>query len=102
MLLLASAQAIAFIDRVNFAVVAPQLISDYGYTPTQVGVLLSIFNWAFMLSLLAAGPLVDRIRPRRAFPIGVGGWSMATGLCSLRRPFSHWAFYAPLLASANR
>ncbi|NIW24589.1 MAG: hypothetical protein GWN29_08520, partial [Gammaproteobacteria bacterium] len=54
LLLLASAQAIAYIDRVNFAVVAPQLISDYGYTPTQVGVLLSIFNWAFMLSLLAA------------------------------------------------
>jgi sugar phosphate permease len=49
LLLLASVQAIAFIDRVNFAVVAPQLITDYGYTPTQVGVLLSTFNWAFTL-----------------------------------------------------
>jgi len=88
LLLLASSQAIAFIDRVNLAVVAPQLISDYGYTPAQVGVLLSIFNWAFMLSLLAAGPLADRIRPKRAFPIGVGGWSLATGLCSLTQAFA--------------
>ena len=44
LLLLASSQAIAYIDRVNFAVVAPHLIKVYQYTPAQVGVLLSIFN----------------------------------------------------------
>jgi MFS family permease len=87
LLLLASSQAIAYIDRVNLAVVAPELISDYGYTPAEVGVLLSTFNWAFTLSLLAAGPLADRIRPPRAFPIGVSGWSLATGLCSLTQSF---------------
>ncbi len=97
LLLLASVQAIAFIDRVNFAVVAPQLITDYGYTPTQVGVLLSTFNWAFTLSLLAAGPLVDRIRPRRSFPIGVGGWSLATGLCSLTQVFAPLAVLRALV-----
>ncbi|MBF8299856.1 MAG: hypothetical protein HW394_226 [Acidobacteria bacterium] len=92
LLLLASSQAIAYIDRVNFAVVAPHLITDYGYTPTQVGVLLSIFNWAFTLSLLAAGPLADWIRPRRSFPVGVGAWSLATALCSVTTSFT------PLLA----
>ena len=40
--LLASAQAIAYIDRVNIAVVGPQLIKVYHYTPAQVGLLLSI------------------------------------------------------------
>ena len=49
LLLLASSQAIAYIDRVNFAVVAPDLIKVHHYTPAQVGVLLSIFNWAFTL-----------------------------------------------------
>jgi len=92
LLLLASSQAIAYIDRVNFAVVGPHLIKVYDYTPTQVGVLLSIFNWAFTASLLVAGPLADWIRPRRSFPIGVGAWSLATALCSLTRSF------APLLA----
>src|SRR5207237_6833080 len=81
LLLLASAQVIAFVDRVNFAVIGPQLISVHHYTPGQVGFLLSVFNWAYTLSLLAAGPLIDRIRPARAFPTGVGSWSLATALC---------------------
>ena len=85
LLLLASCQAIAYIDRVNFAVVGPHMIKEYGYTAAQVGVLLSVFNWAFTLSLLAAGPLADRIRPHRSFPIGVGAWSLATVLCSVTR-----------------
>lgn len=88
LLLLASCQAIAYIDRVNFAVVGPHLITDYGYTAAQVGVLLSIFNWAFTLSLLAAGPLADRIRPRRSLPIGVGAWSFATAACSFTTSFT--------------
>ena len=92
LLLLASSQAIAYIDRVNFAVVGPHLIKVYDYTPTQVGVLLSTFNWAFTLSLLVAGPLADWIRPRRSFPVGVAAWSLATALCSLSKSF------APLLA----
>jgi len=92
LLLLASVQAIAYIDRVNFAVVGPHLIKVYDYTPTQVGVLLSSFNWAYTLSLLVAGPLADWIRPHRSFPIGVGAWSLATALCSVTTSF------APLLA----
>jgi MFS family permease len=88
LLLLAGSQAIAYIDRVNFAVVGPHLIKVYDYTPTQVGVLLSAFNWAFTFSLLVAGPLTDWIRPRRSYPVGVGFWSLATALCSLTKSFT--------------
>jgi MFS family permease len=97
LLLLASSQAIAYIDRVNFAVVAPHLIKVYHYTPAQVGVLLSIFNWAFTVSLLAAGPLTDWIRPRRAYPAGVGFWSLATALCSLTMSFAPLAVLRALV-----
>ena len=92
LLLLASSQVIAYIDRVNFAVVGPQLISIHQYTPGQVGLLLSVFNWAYTLSLLAAGPLTDRLRPARAFPAGVGSWSLATALCSVTQSFTPLAF----------
>ncbi len=95
--LLAGSQAIAYIDRVNFAVVGPQLIKVYHYTPGQVGVLLSIFNWAFTFSLLAAGPLTDVIRPRRSYPLGVGTWSLATALCSLTKAFAPLAGFLALL-----
>ena len=97
LLLLASSQAIAYIDRVNFAVVGPQLIREYHYTPAQVGLLLSIFNWAFTFSLLAAGPLTDRIRPRLSYPLGVATWSFATALCSLTKAFAPLAAFLALL-----
>ena len=95
--LLASSQAIAYIDRVNFAVVGPELIRVYHYTPAQVGLLLSTFNWAFTCSLLAAGPLTDRIRPRRSYPLGVGIWSLATTLCSLTKSFAPLSGFLALL-----
>lgn len=79
--LLAASQAIAYIDRVNLAVAAPVFIRQYHYNPATVGLLLSMFNWAFTLSLLAAGPFVDWIRARIAFPLGVVIWSLGTVLC---------------------
>src|SRR6185312_13290631 len=75
----------------------PQLIKLYHYTPAQVGLLQSIFNWAFTASLLAAGPLTDRIRPRRSYPLGVGTWSLATALCSLTKAFAPLAGFLALL-----
>ncbi len=96
--LLASSQAIAYIDRVNIAVVGPQLIKVYHYTPAQVGLLQSIFSWAYTFSLLAAGPLIDRIWPRRAYPLGVGTWSLATALqCSVTKAFAPLAGFLTLL-----
>src|SRR3954463_16231269 len=95
--LLACSQAIAYIDRVNFAVIGPHLIKVYHYTPAQIGLLLSIFNWAFTFSLLAAGPLTDRIRPRRSYPLGVGTWSVATALCSVTKVFAPLAGFLALL-----
>ena len=57
LLLLASSQAIAYIDRVAFAVVGPaELVKNQHYTTGQLGLLLSIFNWTFTVSLLLAGP----------------------------------------------
>jgi len=97
LLLLASSQAIAYIDRVNFAVVGPQLIQVYHYTPAEVGVLLSIFNWAFTFSLLLAGPFTDWVRPRLSYPLGVGMWSLATALCSLTKSFVPLAVFLAFL-----
>ena len=89
MLLLAASQAIAYIDRVNLSVAGPEeLIKVQGYTPTDLGFLLSVFNWAFTVSLLLAGPFADWARPRLSFPLGVGVWSFATALCSVTTAFA--------------
>ena len=98
LLLLASSQAIAYIDRVAFAVVGPaELVKNQHYTTGQLGLLLSIFNWTFTVSLLLAGPFTDWLRPRLSFPMGVGVWSLATGLCSTTKIFAPLAAFLALL-----
>jgi MFS family permease len=94
MLLLAASQAIAYIDRVNLSVAGPEeLVRVQGYTPTELGFLLSVFNWAFTASLLLAGPFADWARPRISFPLGVGLWSLATALCSVTTAFAPLAAF---------
>lgn len=79
--LLSAAQVIAYISRVNMSVVAPLLIKQYHYTPATIGVLFSMFSWAYTFALLPSGPFVDWVRARIGYPIGVGLWSVGTVLC---------------------
>lgn len=81
LILLALSQAIAFIDRVNLSVVVPRLVKHYHYTPTSAGLLMSIFNFSYLIAILFAGPLTDRIKPKRAYPLALAIWSAATALC---------------------
>jgi len=47
--------------------------------------------------MLAAGPFVDRVRARIAYPLGVFIWSTATILCGTTVRFSHLAVFRGLL-----
>lgn len=110
LILLTCSQALAYIDRVNLSVVGPELIRLHNYTPALLGVLFSLFNWAFTLSLLVAGPFTDWVRPRIAFPLGVGIWSVATVLCGVTSLFTPLAVFrafvgvgeAPMIPSGSR
>ncbi len=86
-LLLCSLQAIAYIDRVNFSVVGPQLVEAGVFTNRDLGILFACFSWAFTGSLLLAGPFTDWVRPRRSLALGIGTWSFATGLCGITTAF---------------
>jgi MFS family permease len=93
MLLLAAVQAIAYIDRVNLSVAGNQLVGEGVFTNGQLGILLWCFNIAFTLSLLLAGPFTDWARPQRSLPLGVGVWSLATGLCAFVTSFVPLAIF---------
>ncbi len=86
-LLLSSLQAIAYIDRVNFSVAGPQLVASGVLTNENLGILFGCFSWAFTASLLLAGPFTDWARPRRSLSLGMGTWSLATGLCGITTAF---------------
>ena len=92
LLLLSFSQMLAYIDRVNIAVVGPTLVKSGHLTPAALGLILSAFNWSLTAVYLFAGPVADRVRARIAYPCGVGVWSAATALCGLTSAF------APLVA----
>ncbi len=95
--LLAASQMIAFIDRVNLSVAVPVLIKQYHYTPALLGLLFSIFNWVYTVSLLPSGPFVDKVRPRIGYTAGVLLWSIATVLCGTTVAFAPLAAYRGLV-----
>jgi len=94
---LAAAQAIAYIDRVNLSAVTPVLIRSYHYTPAAIGLLISIFNGAYTLAFLPAGPFVDRVRGRIGYQVGVTLWSVSTILCGITTAFTSLAIFRGLV-----
>jgi len=95
--LLAASQAIAYLDRVNMSVAAPVLIKNYHWSAATVGILLSVFNWAYTFTMLGAGPFVDRVRARIAYPVGVFIWSAATLLCGTTVQFGRLAIFRAMV-----
>jgi MFS family permease len=72
------AQLIAYCDRVNLSVAAPMISSEYGWTPAQMGWVLSGFFWGYMLLMIPMGYIVDRFGPRRTLGTGMAWWSLVT------------------------
>ncbi len=95
--LLSFSQLLAYIDRVNIAVVGPTLVKSGHLTPAALGLVLSIFNWSLTAVYLFAGPVADRFRARLAYPAGVGVWSLATALCGMTSSFAPLAMLRALV-----
>ena len=95
--LLASSQVLAYIDRVNLSVAAPVLIKQFHYTPATLGILFSVLNWVFTFSLIPSGPFVDKVRARVGYTVGVSLWSVATILCGITSAFLPLAFFRGLV-----
>ena len=110
LLLLASSQAIAYIDRVNLAVVGPHLITVYHYTPVQVGAIafltLSVASVSFSTAAVNSMPIdvapphiVSSLVSLQNFGGNVGGSfaPLVTGLLIS----SSGDFTVPLLVAAG-
>ena len=75
--LLVLSGVVNYIDRATLAVANPLISHDLGFSPAEMGLLLSAFLWAYAFAQLPAGVLVDRLGPRLMLALSLGLWSLA-------------------------
>ena len=77
-----------YLDRLITVAVGPTLKTEFGLTDRAIGFLSSAFLLIYTLSALPLGALADRTRSRaRVVALGVGLWSVFSGLTAVARDF---------------
>ncbi|MBI1338807.1 MFS transporter [bacterium] len=65
-----------YLDRQAIALLKPALSEDLGWSDLDYAHIVSGFQIATILSMLAVGWFVDRVGVRVGYALGVGGWSL--------------------------
>jgi MFS family permease len=68
-----------YMDRGTLSVANPLIRNELGLSVAEMGVLLSAFLWPYAFTLLVAGAIVDKGKPRRVLAISLIVWSIAQG-----------------------
>ena len=86
--LLVVAVLINYVDRGNLALAAPLLSKEWGFSTSQLGLLLSAFFWTYVLLQIPVGWVVDRFGAGSVLAAGFLAWSGATVFTGLARGFA--------------
>jgi ACS family D-galactonate transporter-like MFS transporter len=71
---------INYLDRTNMSVVAPLISKEFEVSPVAMGFLFSAFSWAFAVTTLPGGYLLDRFGTKLTYGLCLGAWSALTVL----------------------
>jgi MFS family permease len=77
LVLLVAAGTLNYFDRSALAIANPMIRKELGLSYAEMGILLSVFLWAYAFSQLPGGALVDRFGARRLLGAALGVWSVA-------------------------
>lgn len=77
LVLLVTAGTLNYFDRSALAIANPLIREELGLSYGEMGILLSVFLWAYAFSQLPGGALVDRLGARRLLGVALGLWSVA-------------------------
>jgi MFS family permease len=69
--------ALNYVDRATLSVANKLIQEDLGIPIAKMGLLLSTFLWAYAISQLPVGALIDRFGPRKLLGLGLLSWSVA-------------------------
>jgi ACS family D-galactonate transporter-like MFS transporter len=87
---------ISYLDRTNLSVAAPTLQKQLHLTPTQLGLILSSFSWAYAAAQIPAGLVATWLRPRRTYLYALWVWCILLALTTTATSFGAWiAFRIP-------
>jgi len=80
--------SIVYIDRANLSAAIPQMQNEFGFSSTQVGLILSGFFWTYAVFQLISGWFVDKVGVRVAYTWAAVLWSIFTAMTALGRGFA--------------
>lgn len=83
---------VSYLDRVNVSVLAadPAFLADMGIAgqPVQVGLLMTIFLFAYGISNIITGPIGDYLGPRKAMTLSIFLWAVSMIIGGLASAFT--------------
>src|SRR5262249_17493743 len=71
---------INYADRSVLSVEAKPIADDFHLSVSSLGIVFSVFLWTYIVCLLPAGFLADRIGPKKTAAFAIVFWSLATVL----------------------
>jgi ACS family hexuronate transporter-like MFS transporter len=102
--LLFFATTINYIDRQVLGILAPDLQRSIGWSESEYGYIVTAFQAAYAIGLLASGRLLDVMGTRLGYAVAIVLWSLAAMGHALARSafgFGFWRFLLGLGEGAN-
>ncbi|MBP2076042.1 MFS transporter [Oceanobacillus polygoni] len=69
---------IQFVDRVIISLATEPMMEEFGFTPSQWGIILSAFFWGLVPFSIIAGLAADKYGSKKVFLVGSVFWSICT------------------------
>lgn len=83
LLLISVMYMVTYMDRTGLSIAAPFMGREFGFSETAIGVVFSVFLWAYAIGQIPAGWFADRFGPRVVLLIIVPFWSIMTAMTAL-------------------
>jgi sugar phosphate permease len=70
-------------DRTGISIAAPYMAKEFKFSQTQIGIIFSVFLWAYAIGQIPVGWIADRVGPRLVLLIIVPFWSLMTAMTAV-------------------
>lgn len=89
-LLLFLGLAINYLDRTTLSIAAPVISKELDISPAMMGVMFSVFSFAYMIGQVPSGIILDRIGTRKCLGAALFLWSLVTMCFGFAKSASHF------------